>query len=332
MITVSDLTKRFGQTLAVDRVSFEVARGEIVGFLGPNGAGKTTTIRVLAGYHSATSGSASVAGFDVARDSLAVRQHLGYLPENVPIYPELRVIEYLRYRAALKGVPAKERKLAVMRAMAKAGVEEVQRKLVGNVSRGYRQRVGLADALVSNPPVLILDEPTSGLDPNQRRRIKTVVRDLASEHTVLFSSHILSEVQDVASRILVIHRGTLRADGPPAALVAQTAGRSLRLEAAADTARLLDLVDSIDGVSGASATSEADGWVAVRGAVAAGVDPRAAIGRALASHDITVRELRVEAPSLEEFFQQITEGRDRAEEEALAAAAEDGDAEPEVAT
>jgi len=326
MITVSDLTKRFGPTLAVDRVSFEVGRGEIVGFLGPNGAGKTTTIRVLAGYHPATSGSASVAGFDVARESLRVRQHIGYLPENVPIYPDLRVVEYLRYRAALKGVPARQRKLAVSRAMARAGVEEVQRKLVGNVSRGYRQRVGLADALVGDPPVLILDEPTSGLDPNQRRRIKGVVRELAEDHTVLFSSHILSEVQDVASRILVIHRGALRADGPPDELVARSAGRRLRLEAFGAADRVLQIVAAATGVEDARCESSSDECAVVLGELQADADPRAEVGRALQAAGIPVRELRIDAPSLEQYFQLITEAGDQAQEGDGAAVAADDDA------
>jgi ABC-2 type transport system ATP-binding protein len=170
MIRVRDLTKRYGSHVAVDRLTFEIGPGEIVGFLGPNGAGKTTTIRVLTGFHPASGGTAHVAGHDVATDSLEVRRRLGYLPQEVPIYPDLRVAEYLRYRAALKGVPPKARAQAVARAMDKAGIADVARKLVGHVSHGYRQRVGLADALVANPPVLIFDEPTSGLDPNQRRR------------------------------------------------------------------------------------------------------------------------------------------------------------------
>ncbi|MCA8951216.1 MAG: ABC transporter ATP-binding protein [Planctomycetes bacterium] len=314
MITVTDLTKRFGPTLAVDRLSFAVERGEIVGFLGPNGAGKTTTIRVLAGYHPATSGRATVAGFDVARHSLQVRQQLGYLPENVPIYPELRVVEYLRYRAALKGVPAKERKAAVARAMAKAGVEDVRRKLVGNVSRGYRQRVGLADALVANPPVLILDEPTSGLDPNQRRRIKDVVRELAAEHTVLFSSHILAEVQDVASRILIIHRGRLRADGPPDELVGHSVGRRLVVSAFCEAPRLCELVAALPGVNAAEFAAGPERSVVVTAELAEGSDPRAALGQQLAGAAIPVRELRIDVPSLEEYFHLMTEGADRAAE------------------
>jgi ABC-2 type transport system ATP-binding protein len=321
MIAVSDLTKHFGPTRAVDGISFEVARGEVVGFLGPNGAGKTTTIRVLAGYHPATSGTAKVAGFDVARQSLQVRQNIGYLPENVPIYPDLRVVEYLRYRAALKGVPARERKAAVARAMAKAGVEEVQRKLVGHVSRGYRQRVGLADALVANPPILILDEPTSGLDPNQRRRIKQVVRELAADHTILFSSHILSEVADVSTRILVIHRGKLRADGPPAELVARSAGRSLHVTAACTAGQLEELARVVPALAGCEVKAGTAGLATLVAALEHGADPTAELSGRLLRAGIAVRELKIELPSLEEYFQRMTEGLDREEELAAAATA-----------
>lgn len=326
MITVTDLTKRFGQTLAVDGLSFAVEPGEVVGFLGPNGAGKTTTIRVLAGYHPATSGTASVAGFDVSKDSLQVRQNIGYLPENVPIYPELRVVEYLRYRAALKGVPARQRKVAVERAMLKAGVDDVRRKLVGNVSRGYRQRVGLADALVSSPKVLILDEPTSGLDPNQRRRIKEVVRELAQEHTVLFSSHILAEVQDVASRILVIHRGTLRADGRPDELVSSSVGRRLVVRAVCDAEKLRELLMNLPGVEPAVVESAADGVVAARCELAAGSDPSAEVGQRFAAAAVPLVQLGIDVPSLEEYFQLMTEGADRDAEAAATAATAEGDA------
>lgn len=316
MIRVSDLTKRFGQTLAVDRVSFEVQRGEVVGFLGPNGAGKTTTIRVLTGYHPATSGNAWIAGHDVVVDSLAARRQIGYLPENVPIYPDLRVVEYLHYRAALKGVPARDRRAAVARAMEKADIADVARKLCGKVSRGYRQRVGLADALVGNPPILILDEPTSGLDPNQRRRIKQVVRDLAAEHTILFSSHILTEVQDVSTRILVIHRGTLRADGPPGELVAQNAARTLHVTARGTPAKLLDALTGVAGLRGARSLRVDDSWSSLHAEVEPGAEPAAAVGSRMLEAGLPVRELRIDLPTLEEYFHRVTEGSDHAEERA----------------
>jgi ABC-2 type transport system ATP-binding protein len=322
MISVRDLSKRFGPTLAVDRISFDVDRGEIVGFLGPNGAGKTTTIRVLTGYHPATTGSATIAGHDVAAQSLAARRQIGYLPENVPIYPDLRVVEYLRYRAALKGVPARRRRAAVAQAMAKAGIEEVARKLCGHVSRGYRQRVGLADALVANPPILILDEPTSGLDPNQRRRIKQVVRDLAQEHTVLFSSHILTEVEDVSTRILVIHRGRLRADGPAQELVARSAARRLRVTAACAVERLVELVADIDGLALECRAAVTPDAARIEAMVAAGADPAPEVGRRLLAAGVAVHELAIELPTLEEYFHLVTEGSDRAEERRLGEQAE----------
>ena len=328
MIRVSLLTKRFGPTVAVDGISFHVSRGEVVGFLGPNGAGKTTTIRVLTGYHAATAGSASIAGHDVATASLEARRQIGYLPENVPIYPDLRVIEYLRYRAALKGVPARELRLYVDRAMDKAGIVEVARKLCGHVSRGYRQRVGLADALVANPPILILDEPTSGLDPNQRRRIKQVVRDLAADHTILFSSHILAEVQDVSSRILVIHRGRLRADGAPQELVATSAQYHVRVVAKCNATRLAEAMSGIRGLEVGVAAEGGDGTASMRCAVERGVDPRAELGQRLLRAGIAVHELKVEQPTLEEFFYAVTEGSDRSEEAALAAPAVAARAEP----
>ncbi|MBM3972510.1 MAG: ABC transporter ATP-binding protein [Planctomycetes bacterium] len=316
MIRVRDLTKRYGSFVAVERLSFEVGRGEIVGFLGPNGAGKTTTLRVLTGFQPATSGTAELAGMNVASDSLGVRRQLGYLPQEVPIYPDLRVIEYLRYRAALKGVPAKARAGAVARAMDKAGIVDVGHKLVGHVSHGYRQRVGLADALVANPPILILDEPTSGLDPNQRRRIKQVVRDLANEHTVLFSSHILGEVQEVTSRVLVIHRGVLRADGSPAELVARGASRRLRVAVRGEPGALASAL-AAGGI--AADVVVGDGLASAVAELPAGADPVPALAAALAARALPVHELRVELPTLEEWFHAVTEGADRGEEAAAAA-------------
>ncbi len=313
MIRVRQLSKRFGQTLAVDDLSFDVERGEVIGFLGPNGAGKTTTIRVLTCFHPASSGSAEVAGYDVAQQPVKVRRSLGYLPENVPIYPDLRVEEYLGYRAALKGVPRRARRVHVERAMERAGVLDVRRKLVGTVSRGYRQRVGLADALVANPPILILDEPTSGLDPNQRRRIKQLVRELAEEHTVLFSSHILAEVQDVSSRILVIHRGRLRADGTPQQLVASSGRQSLRVEAHGSSMALGEALSAVQGL-GDPLVVDLHGGVAQWTAPVKSGDPRDEVARALAAAGLGIRELHLQSPSLEEYFYQVTEGVDQTEE------------------
>lgn len=222
MIRVSELSKHFGPTVAVDKVSFEIERGEVVGFLGPNGAGKTTTIRVLTGYHPASSGTAEVAGFDVQKQSLEVRQNIGYLPQEVPIYPDLRVVEYLRYRAELKGVPARERRGAVQRAMAKAGIADVARKLVGHVSHGYRQRVGLADALVANPPILILDEPTSGLDPIGAADFDQLIMTLRDTLglSVYMVTHDLDSLFQACDRIAVLGDRKVLVEGPLSKMLA----------------------------------------------------------------------------------------------------------------
>ncbi|MEM7202589.1 MAG: ABC transporter ATP-binding protein [Planctomycetota bacterium] len=321
MIRVENLVKHFGRTRAVDGISFEVQPGEVVGFLGPNGAGKTTTLRVLTCYHPASRGLAEVAGHDVRRASVPVRRSVGYLPENVPIYPDLRVEEYLQYRAALKGVPKRERRAAVEHAMERCDITDVRRKLVGHVSRGYRQRVGLADALVARPPILILDEPTAGLDPNQRRRIKALVRDLAADHTVLFSSHILPEVQDVSSRILVIHRGTIRADGTPQELLELSRGRRLVVTAALLGADLCAALRGMAGVGEPQIVAEEGKYRTAEVPVDAHADPRDEAFTRLAAAGAALRELRLELPTLEDCFQQLTEGAD----EAQAATSGDGE-------
>ena len=213
MITVEHLVKRYGAKLAVDDLSFAVDRGEVVGFLGPNGAGKSTTLRILAGFLGPTSGKVTVAGHDLREESFEARTKIGYMPEAVPLYGEMRVGEYLAYRAELKRVPRKDRKDFVQDAMKKARVDDVSTTLIGHLSKGYRQRVGLADALVAKPPLLVLDEPTAGLDPNQIREVRDVIKQLGKEHTVLLSTHILSEVEASCSRVVVIAKGKLVAAG-----------------------------------------------------------------------------------------------------------------------
>ncbi len=321
MIRVENLVKRFGPTVAVAGISFEVGPGEVVGFLGPNGAGKTTTLRVLTCFHPASEGRASVGGFDVFDSAVDARRQVGYLPENVPIYGDLRVEEYLTYRAALKGVPRRQRRASVEFAMERADVLDVRRKLVAHVSRGYRQRVGLADALVARPPILILDEPTTGLDPIQRRRMKALVRELAKEHTILFSSHVLGEVQDVCSRILIIHRGRIRADGAPDELLRTSRGRRLSVTAAMESIELAGLLQGLPGVLGAATLADAGEGLTRAGIdVDFGVDPRPALGEALHARSVRVAELSLELPTLEDFFVQVTEGADEADAAAEAPA------------
>jgi ABC-2 type transport system ATP-binding protein len=220
-IQVENLTKQYGPVVAVDRINFQVAAGELVGFLGPNGAGKSTTMRVLTTFLPATSGVACVGGFDVMTDSMEVRARLGYLPESVPLYPEMRVEEYLLYRSKLKGVERKSRASRIEYCLDRCRIREVRRRLIGTLSMGFRQRVGLADAMIHDPPVLILDEPTTGLDPLQIRETLATIRELAGSHTVLLSTHILAEVEAICDRVIIINRGTLRWDGRLSTLAGQ---------------------------------------------------------------------------------------------------------------
>jgi ABC-2 type transport system ATP-binding protein len=215
VIEVEALSKQYGSRLAVDDVSFRVEAGEIVGFLGPNGAGKTTTLRILTGYLAPTSGRIRIDGIDAVGHSIEARKRLGYLPEGVPLYREMRVYEYLRHRGALKGVPNLAE--AMDRSLALAGVADARARIIGQLSKGYRQRVGLAEALIADPPILILDEPTSGLDPNQVRQFRELVRSFRGKKTVLLSTHILSEVEAVCDRVLIIREGQKVADLAPGA-------------------------------------------------------------------------------------------------------------------
>src|SRR5947209_5314905 len=207
MIHVEQLSKYYGDYAAVRDVSFEVPAGQIVGFLGPNGAGKTTTMRVLAGYLTASAGRATIDGIDVFWDPVGVRRRIGYMPENCPLYPEMRVREYLHFRAGIKGLHGRRRRQRIDYVMRRCWLEDVRRQLIGTLSKGYRQRVGLADALLAEPPVLILDEPTAGLDPTQIRSARSLIRELGREHTILLSTHILPEVEMTCDRVIIIHRG-----------------------------------------------------------------------------------------------------------------------------
>jgi len=218
MIKVENLTKRYAGFTAIDDVNFEVQKGEIVGFLGPNGAGKSTTLRMLTGVFPPTSGRATIAGHDVVRDSIAARRSLGYLPERAAPYGEMSVARYLRFIAEMKGVASRDVRRSVGHVMAAAGIERVSHRLVGNLSKGYRQRVGIAQALIGDPPVLILDEPTSGLDPEQVTEIRALVQGLGSERTVILSTHILSEVESICSRVIIMNRGRILAVDSPARL------------------------------------------------------------------------------------------------------------------
>src|SRR5215831_1734567 len=247
MIQVHNLSKYFGPVQAVDRITFEVDKGEIVGFLGPNGAGKTTTMRILTSYLPATSGIAKVAGFDVMTQSMDVRSNIGYLPESVPLYPEMRVEEYLSYRAKLKSVPRKTRQQRIDFCLERCRIREVRRRLIGTLSKGYRQRVGLADALVHDPPILILDEPTTGLDPLQIRETLNLIRELGDQHTILLSTHILSEVEAVCRRVIIINLGRIGLDKNLSELATEEAVIVLEVRGPAE--QVGNVLRTTDGVS-----------------------------------------------------------------------------------
>jgi ABC-2 type transport system ATP-binding protein len=280
-----------------------------MGFLGPNGAGKSTTIRILTSYLPATSGTVQVAGLDVLERSREVRQQLGYLPENVPLYVEMRVEEYLRFRARLKGVPARGAKAAVERAMEQCGLTHMRTRIVGQLSKGYRQRVGLADALVAKPRLLILDEPTGGLDPHQRKEVLELIKGLAREHTVLLSSHVLAEIESIATRVMIIQKGRLLASGRLAELAErlQEAPR-VRVEAKGRREAVLAALEPIlRSCTTPSDTSELDGgWVQVTLQPPSGADPREAIAQSLRAANLPLRELVRQRFSLEELFLRIT--------------------------
>lgn len=250
VIVAEQLTKRYGNRVAVDGISFHVPRGEIVGFLGPNGAGKSTTLKMVSGFLQPSAGRISVAGYDVVEDSIEARRRLGYMPEAVPLYPEMRVEEYLSFRAEIKGVGRRTRRDAVARAMKLADVQDVARRLIGELSKGYRQRVGLADALVASPELLILDEPTAGLDPNQILQVRELIKSLGREHTIFLSTHILPEVEAVCSRVVIIAKGRLVAEGTPDEIRARLTSdtRAAVLEARGDETAVRAALDSVEGV------------------------------------------------------------------------------------
>jgi ABC-2 type transport system ATP-binding protein len=305
MISVQHLSKKYGSITAVNDVSFEVAKGEIVGFLGPNGAGKSTTMKILAGFLPPTTGRASIAGFDVFSQSIEARRRLGYLPENTPLYTDMKVGEFLRYRAALKGVPMGKVRERVGDVLDLCQIRDREKQLIGALSKGYRQRVGLADALVHDPDLLILDEPTIGLDPNQIRSVRELIKNLAQKRTVLISTHILPEVEIMCSRVIVIHRGQVRASDTAENLLKNHRSiGELRLEARApaDAAAALERVPGVKDVA-----SQADGeWTAFTLRLDANAKPGEEILKLAAERGWAVRELHQARATLEDVFAELT--------------------------
>jgi len=308
LIEVKDLTKSFGDRTAVDHVSFVVNRGEILGFLGPNGAGKTTTMRILTGFLPATSGTAQVAGFDVFNDSLEVRKRIGYLPENPPLYLDMSVSAYLDFVARIKNVPAEKRQARVGDAMAKTNITDKRHELIKRLSRGYKQRVGLAQALVHDPEVIILDEPTVGLDPKQIIEVRHLIKGLAGSHTILLSTHILPEVSMTCDRVVIINRGRIAAIDTPANLTMQLkGGQNVLLEVAADQNAVSAAVREIPGVRRVTAEpAGANGRVALMVEVSAGQDVRSQIAGRIVGKGWPLYELRGVNLSLEEIFLELT--------------------------
>jgi len=300
MITASNLTKVFGTVTAIDDVSFHVSAGEVVGFLGPNGAGKTTTMRILAGIFPPTRGAASIAGHDVLADAMEARRRVGYFPEYAPFYPDLSVEQYLRFVGCLKRIARRRRGSAVADVLTSCGLEEVARRLIGKLSKGYRQRVGLAQALLGDPPVLILDEPTIGLDPEQVVEIRRLIASFGGTRAVLFSSHILSEVEAVCSRVVVLNAGRVIAEGTPEALTAKLgAQQRIIVRVDAPRAAVLEALAEVEHIRTVEPGPDALRIVAETDDCEAGCR---ALAEAVQARGWTLLELRHEPLPLEQIF------------------------------
>ncbi len=307
MIQAEGLSKRFGRTLAVDNISFEAGGGEILGFLGPNGAGKTTTMRVLTCFLPPTSGRARVADFDVLAQPLEVKRRIGYLPELPPLYPEMSVTEYLTFVARIKGVPRQALAGRLDDVVEKCALGEVRKTLIGKLSRGFRQRVGLAQALIHQPAVLVLDEPTAGLDPKQIIETRELIRSLGGEHTVILSTHILSEVSAICQRIIIINAGKLVAVDTPENLTARLQGHErLYLQVEGPAADVRERLEQLTGVIQLKPHGRSDHRPAFEIEVARGQELRGELARAVVQSGWSLLELRPLGLSLEEVFLELT--------------------------
>jgi ABC-2 type transport system ATP-binding protein len=302
MISVQNLTKYFGPVMAIDRVSFEVAQGEIVGFLGPNGAGKTTTMRILTSYLPSTSGVAKVAGFDVMTESMDVRRNIGYLPESVPLYTEMRVDEYLDFRAKLKGISRKDRPKRLEYCLDRCRIREVRRRLTGSLSKGYRQRVGLADAMIHDPPILIMDEPTAGLDPVQIRETLALIAELGESHTILLSTHILAEVEAVCEKVIIINAGRI---GMIKSLVDVDARSVLIVEIRGPADQAMAAVKGVEGVSQVTTDSKGDGTTVFAVLTRENRDLRDQIGALIIQKGWSLLQLGYRRRTLEDAFFEV---------------------------
>jgi ABC-2 type transport system ATP-binding protein len=299
MIQVERLTKRYGSVRAIERISFAIGRGEIVGLLGPNGAGKTTTMRILTTYLAPTSGRAVLAGHDVLDEPQEVRRNLGYLPENVPVYSEMRVNEFLPYRAKLKDVPHSRRRRAVSEVITRCRLGEVENRILGQLSRGFRQRVGLAEAMIHDPDILILDEPTAGLDPLQIREVRDLIRELGDRHTILLSTHIMSEVEAVCGRVIIISNGHIAVDDQ---LDNLRQDKTILVEARGPADVIRNQLLTIEGVRRVAITGRDEGITALEIQTQGNADLRETVGKKLTSGGWPLRTLELRRNSLEERF------------------------------
>ncbi len=327
MIKVEGLTKRYARTIAVDNISFEVGKGEIVGFLGPNGAGKTTTMRVLTCFLPPTSGSASVAGFDVLEHPLEVKQRIGYLPETPPLYPEMEVHEYLTFVGRLKGISSTDVARRVNEVSERCAIGDVQTKLIGKLSKGYRQRVGLAQAIIHNPEVLILDEPTSGLDPKQIIETRQLIRSLAGDHTIILSTHILSEIEHSCDKVIIISHGKLVATDTVANLTNRLRGSeavALEIEAPLAEAEVRARLEQVAGVSRVMYKESRDGRHVFEIESLQGRSIRADLARAVVNAGWNLNELHAVGLSLETIFLQLTASESKSAPKTAAATPEPG--------
>ena len=314
MIEVSHLSKQYGSHPAIEDLSFTVEDGQIYGLLGPNGAGKSTIMNILTSYLAPTSGEVKVAGYGLPEEAQQAKACVGYLPEQPPLYPEMTVQEYLMFAAELKGVKKAQRKEQVLKAARRTGLESVLPRLIRSLSKGYRQRVGIAQALLGSPKLIILDEPTVGLDPAQVIEIRKLIQELGRAHTVILSSHILSEVQAVCSRVLILSKGKLVAEGTPEELGEKlNPGSCLRATVLGDRKTVLEAVQAVPGICKVQVESEADGEVTFTAESEDAADRRAAVSKALAKAGCTVLALAAENKSLEEIFLALTGGASAAE-------------------
>ena len=307
MIEVDRLTKRYGPTLAVSDVSFRVEKGEVLGFLGPNGAGKTTTMRVITGYLPPTEGTVRVSGYDVAEQPIEAKRHTGYLPETPPVYPDMTVTEYLAFVGRIKGVPRRDLRARMNEVSAKCAISDVRNRQIGKLSKGYRQRVGLAQALIHNPDVLVLDEPTAGLDPKQIIETRALIRNLAGQHTVVLSTHILPEVSKTCERVVVINGGKVAAVGKPDELTHRLQGfETVLVTAEGPAGEMKERMERITGVNLVEQQEATDGRVTFEVHAAKDQDVRADLARAVVESQWRLLELRTSGMSLEDIFLKLT--------------------------